>query len=223
MKNIFFTAIALLSAQISFAQIQKNVGDYTSLKIFDKIPVELIKSNTNKIEITGEGENDVEVINKNGDLKIRMKTFSLLQGNKVDIKVYYKNLTDIQASQGSLIKSDNKLKTTSLKLTANEGSSIKIDVDTDRLEVKSNSGGETIVNGSTDVLIVNANSGGKYFGKTLTAKNATLTTNAGGEIEAYVTDIADSKTRAGGNINIFGSPKVKNEKSFAGGTIKYIK
>ena len=84
MKNLFFTAIVLLGAQVSFAQLEKNVGDYNSLKVYDKIPTELIKSNTNKVIITGAGEQDVEVINKNGDLKIRMKTFNLLQGDKVN-------------------------------------------------------------------------------------------------------------------------------------------
>lgn len=221
MKNIFFTTIALLGAQVSFAQIEKNVGDYSSLKIYDKIPVELIKSSKNKVEISGELENDVEVINKNGDLKIRLKTLSLLKGDKVNVKVYYTNLTDIQASQGSMINSHDKLKTTSLYLTANEGSSIKLDVDTDRLEIKSNSGGENIVNGKTDVLVVNANSGGKFYGKTLKAKNATLTTNAGGEIEAYVSETVEARTRAGGNIDVYGSPKVKNDKKFAGGKITY--
>jgi len=223
MKNIFFTAVMLLGTQVSFGQIQKNVGDYTSLKVYDKIPVELIKSNSNRVEINGEAENDVEVINKNGDLKIRMSTLNALKGDKVKVKVYYnKSINDIQASQGSLINSQDKLKTTSLKLTSNEGSSIKIDVDTDKLNVKINSGGEAIVNGKTSVLDVIANSGGKFFGKTLKAKTANLTTNAGGEIEANVSEVVDSKTRAGGNINIYGSPKVKSDKKFAGGNIRYI-
>jgi hypothetical protein len=221
MKNLFFTAIVLLGTQVSFAQLEKNVGDYNSLKVYDKIPTELIKSSTNKVVITGAGEQDVEVINKNGDLKIRMKTFNLLQGDKVNLKVYFKELTDIQASQGASIYSNDKIKTTSLNIISNEGSSVKVDVNTDRLEVKSNSGGEAIVNGSTTMLIVNANSGGKFYGKTLKAKNATLTTNAGGEIEATVSETVESRTRAGGTIDVYGSPKVKNDKKFAGGKITY--
>lgn len=221
MKNIFFTAVAILGTQFTFGQIHKNVGDYNSLKVYDKIPVELIQSNSNKVEISGELEKDVEIVNKNGDLKIKMNPLNLLQGNKVKVKVYYKNLYDIQASQGSMIFSDDKVKSSTLKIASNEGSSIKLDLNTKKLDAKINSGSELILKGSADVLTVNANSGGKFYGKTLKAENATLITNAGGIIEANVSGSVDAKTRVGGMIDIYGNPRIKNDKTIAGGTISF--
>lgn len=221
MKNIFITALTLLSANFAFGQIEKNVGDYNSLKVYDRIPVELISSNNNKVEVSGELENEVEIVNKNGDLKIRMNAVNLLQGSKVKVKVYYKNLYDIQASQGSMIFSDDKFKSSILKLSSNEGSSIKLDVNTKKVDAKINSGAELILNGNADALTVNANSGGKFYGKTLDSENATLITNAGGIIEANVKESVDAKTRAGGTIDVYGDPKVKNKKTIAGGTINF--
>ncbi|HEY4539476.1 MAG TPA: head GIN domain-containing protein [Faecalibacter sp.] len=221
MKNIFFTAIALIGTPFSFAQLTKNVGDYNSLKVYDRIPVELIQSNTNKVEVSGDLEKEVDVVNKNGDLKIKMNSLNLMQGSKVKVKVYYKNLYDIQASQGSMIFSDDKIKSSILKLSSNEGSSIKLDIDTKKVDAKINSGAELILNGDADALTVNANSGGKFYGKTLNTENASLTTNVGGIIEAKVKESVDAKTRAGGTIDIYGSPKVKNNKTIAGGTINF--
>lgn len=221
MKNIFFTAIALIGTPFSFAQLTKNVGDYNSLKVYDRIPVELIQSNTNKVEVSGDLEKEVDVVNKNGDLKIKMNSLNLMQGSKVKVKVYYKNLYDIQASQGSMIYSDDKIKSSILKLSSNEGSSIKLDIDTKKVDAKINSGAELILNGDADALTVNANSGGKFYGKTLNTENASLTTNVGGIIEAKVKESVDAKTRAGGTIDIYGSPKVKNNKTIAGGTINF--
>lgn len=221
MKNILFAAVALLGTQAAFAQIEKNVGDYNSLKVYDRIPVELISSNSNRVEITGDLENDVEVVNKNGDLKIRMNTLNLLQGAKVNVKVYYKNLYDIQASQGSTIYSDDKIKSSILKLSSNEGSSIKLDIDTKKVDAKINTGAELILNGDAEALTVNANSGGKFYGQTLKAETATLTTNGGGIIEAYVKESVDAKTRAGGTIDVYGNPKIKTEKKVVGGTINF--
>ena len=222
MKNIFITALTLFGATFSFAQIEKNVGDYNSLKVYDRIPVELINSNQNKIEISGELEKEVEIVNKNGDLKIKMNPLNLMQGSKVKVKVYYKNLYDIQASQASSIESDEKIKSSILKLSSNEGSSIKLDIDTKKLDAKINSGSELILKGKADAATVNANSGGKFYSKTLDINTATLTTNAGGFIEATVEESVDAKTRAGGTINIYGDPKVKNEKTFAGGKISFF-
>lgn len=79
MKNILAGAIAIVAVQFSFAQTVKNVGTFSSLKVYDKIPVVLIPSTSNKVEVNGKKSSDVEVINKNGELKVRMTTTNLLQ------------------------------------------------------------------------------------------------------------------------------------------------
>ena len=41
--------------------------------------------------------------------------------------------------------------------------------------------------------------------------------------QVYATDLVDAKTRAGGEIKIYGKPKQINEKKIAGGTIEQAK
>ena len=41
--------------------------------------------------------------------------------------------------------------------------------------------------------------------------------------DVYATDLVDAKTRAGGEITIYGKPKQINEKKIAGGTIEQAK
>lgn len=159
MKNILVTAVALLGIQMGFAQVQKNVGDFKVIKVYDKIPVELIASSQNKVEIVGELENEVDVVTKNDELKIKMSTLNLMQGDKVTVKVYYKSLFEVQASQGSMIYSDDELQTSLLKITSNEGSSIKLPIKTKKLEVKANSGSEVILKGKATSQSVIVNSG----------------------------------------------------------------
>ena len=71
MKNIVLTAIALFGTQFAFAQTERNVGDFNSLKVYDKIPVELVASNKNLVEVDGVNAADVQVENNNGELKIK--------------------------------------------------------------------------------------------------------------------------------------------------------
>ncbi len=223
MKNILVTAVALLGIQMGFAQVQKNVGDFKVIKVYDKIPVELIASSQNKVEIVGELENEVDVVTKNDELKIKMSTLNLMQGDKVTVKVYYKSLFEVQASQGSMIYSDDELQTSLLKITSNEGSSIKLPIKTKKLEVKANSGSEVILKGKATSQSVIVNSGAQYYAKQLKSDNASLTTNAGGVIEANVSESVDAKTRAGGSIVIYGDPEQRSEKKIAGGTIQFKK
>ncbi len=221
MKNILITAVTLFGASFSFAQVERNVGEFNKLKVYDKIPVELVSSLKNLVVIDGVNAEDVQVENNNGELKLKMTGVKLMQGGEATVKVYYKSLYDIQASQGSTIYSDDEVKVQSLNLTSNEGSSIKLPVDVNRLEVKINSGAEVILRGKAETQTVISNSGGKYFSKTLEAQNSSLTTNAGGVIEATSTDSVDAKTRAGGVIDVYGNPERRNQKKIAGGKINF--
>jgi len=221
MKNILLATVALFGSSFAMAQEKVNIGDFNSLKVYDKIPVELISSSSNYVELDGVNSSDIKVENTKGELRIKLSGTKLMQGDEANVKVYYKSLYDIQASQGSKIYSDDVLKSKTLNLTSNEGSSIKLPIEAGKLEVKINSGAEVILTGNTEFQTVVANSGGKYFSKTLKAENSTLTTNAGGEIEATSTKSVEAKTRAGGRIDIYGNPKDRNQKKVAGGKINF--
>ena len=221
MKNILITAVTLFGASFSFAQVERNVGEFNKLKVYDKIPVELVSSLKNLVVIDGVNAEDVQVENNKGELKLKMTGTKLMQGGEATVKVYYKSLYEIQASQGSRIYSDDVLKSQALYLTSNEGSSIKLPIETSKLEVKINSGAEVILTGDTEFQTVIANSGGKYYSKTLNSDTASLTTNAGGVIEARAEKSVDAKTRAGGVIDIYGNPTQRNQKKLAGGKINF--
>ena len=219
MKKIA-VALMMVGFQLSFAQFTRNVGEFSSLKVYDKITVIIIPSNENKVESSTK-DGDVETVNKNGELKIRMAPPALLQGNQVSVKVYYKNLNDIQASQGSSVSSNELWKANMLTLTANEGSKINLGIETGKLNVKTNSGGKISVTGKADHQDIIVNSGGKFDGKTLESESATVTSNAGGVAEVFATESVDTKTRAGGVIDVYGDPNDRKYKNVIGGKINF--
>ena len=105
MKNIVLSAAAIFCSTFAFAQEEINVGDFNILKVYDKIPVELISSNENLVKVDGVNASDVQVENNKGELKLKMTGTKLMQGGEATVKVYYKSLYEIQASQGSRIYS----------------------------------------------------------------------------------------------------------------------
>ncbi|MHA7610181.1 head GIN domain-containing protein [Elizabethkingia meningoseptica] len=219
MKNIITGTIAILAFQFSFSQTVKDVGTFSSLKVYDKIPVVLVPSSSNKVEIDGKKSSDVEVVNKNGELKVRMTTTNLLQGDDVKVKVFYDRLNDIQASQGAMISGEGVLNGNKVALTANEGSTINIGLKAKTLEVKTNTGGQITLSGHSNNQTAIVNTGSKYYAKKLETSTTSVTVNAGGEAEVYATELVDAKTRAGGNITVYGNPADKKTKKFAGGNI----
>ncbi|AKH93851.1 hypothetical protein M876_04625 [Elizabethkingia anophelis FMS-007] len=221
MKSILAGAIAIVAVQFSFAQTVKNVGTFSSLKVYDKIPVVLIPSTSNKVEVNGKKSSDVEVINKNGELKVRMTTTNLLQGDDVKVRVFYDRLNDIQASQGATVSNEGVLEGNKIVLTANEGSSIIMGLKAKTLEVKSNTGGLITLSGHANNQNAIVNTGAKYYGKQLATTTTSVTVNAGGEAEVSATESVDAKTRAGGNITVYGNPADKKTKKIAGGNISF--
>ena len=207
-----------MAFQSSFAQLSRNVGEFTSIKVYDKISVVLIPSNESKVESQ---QSDVEVVNNNGELKIRMAATRILQGDQVSVNVYYQHLNDIQASQSSSVNSSEHLEARMLGLTANEGSRINLTLETGTLNIKINSGGDITVAGQADHQDIVVNSGGKFNGKNLEAKSAAVTANAGGIAEVYASESVNAKTRAGGIIDVYGDPEDRQYKTVIGGKINF--
>jgi hypothetical protein len=87
MNKIGFLLV-LLTTKWLFAQ-EKNVGDFTKVTAFDQIDVMLIPSDENKVILNGSGSDEVELINRNGELKIRMLLTKMFNGDDISAIVYY--------------------------------------------------------------------------------------------------------------------------------------
>ena len=95
MKKIIYSILFLSS--IAFAQTEKTVGDFNKVTSFDQIDVLLIPGTENKVILQGANSEEVELVNNNCELKIRLPLGKLLKGDDISATVYYKNLdTDFQ-------------------------------------------------------------------------------------------------------------------------------
>lgn len=219
MKKIVFGFFVVLS-QVAYSQTSKNFGDFSSVKTYDRINVTLVKSSENKVEISGD-DSDVEIVNKNGELKIRMIPTKIMQGDKVSVTVFYENLNEIQASQGSKITSEDAVENGILNITSNEGSILNLKIEADILNAKTNSGGIINISGTAKTQDVLVNSGANFNGRNLKSEVTSVTTNAGGNADVYASKTVTATNRAGGNINVYGSPENRNTKNMLGGKINF--
>ena len=224
MKNTFLTFITCSIFSFGIAQTEKNVGDFIKVSAFDKIDVQLVASNEYKVILHGKEANQVELVNKNGELKIRMPLTKMLSGDNISATVYYKKLEAVQANEGSRIASKDEIAAINFDIICKEGSEVKLtNVQSDRLQIRVSQGGIVTIIGSVKNQDIVSNSGGKYDGQDCTTEQTVVTVNAGGIAHVYATDFVDAKTRAGGEIKIYGKPKQINEKKIAGGTIEQVK
>lgn len=222
MKKLIIGA-AILFVQMSFGQVTKNLGDFDSVKVFDKLSVKLVQSSENKIVIKGAREAEVEVVNKKGLLKLRMPFPKLLSGNDLDITVYYKHLELIDVNEGANVTSKEAIKATSFKVSAQEGGTIDANLDVDKLKVSSVSGGSITLYGKAANQDASLGAGGYLLASKLITSQTTVSVSAGGKADVNASTLVDAKVSAGGSIYIYGKPKQINQKTVFGGKIEEVK
>lgn len=208
---------------LGFSQsVEKNPGDFNSIEVFDKISVTLIPSDVSKVEITGTRANEVQVINKNGALKIKMNLSKLLQGEDIQAKVYYQAIESVLASEGALIEATGVIKSRNLNVTSNSGGQIILYIENLRTSIKASTGGIVTLTGNTENAQINMNAGAELEAHQLDAKQVTISINAGGNARIKASDYVDAKVRAGGNIKIYGKPAQIDQKTVLGGSIEQV-
>lgn len=211
--------ILLFISNLSIAQVTKDLGEFENVSVFDRISVQLIPSTDNRIEITGSRSGDVELINKNGTLKVRMALRKLLEGEDVSVKLYFKSINEISASEGSYVICDATIKQTVLKVDVKEGSEIRLKLDVKKANLRAVTGGILKIQGMATNSDVSIGTGGVLQGMDLQTTQTTIKITTGGEADVRASELVDAKVRAGGNITIFGSPKQINKSTTLGGSI----
>ena len=226
MKKIIF--ICALFVGITFfgqTTIHQNLGDFTTLKVYNGIEVELIESVDQKIEITGEKSEMVKIKNVNNTLKLSLP-FSLKPANnaadgKIFIKIFYnKNIHIIDVNEAATItgKDFNQDK---IVLNAQERGFINITTTTNYLTIKATSGGIIKVSGTAKNQEVSVDLYGIYHGFNLiSAGNSTVDAGTGAKVEISAGETLNAKVSFGGTIFYKGNPEVVKDKKVIGGIIE---
>ena len=218
MKRIVLVFFVFL-AQFTFAQTTIVLKDFDDVKVFDKLSVTLIASNETKAVITGTSQSKVEIVNKNGLLKIRMPLTKLMSGDEAKVTLYFKKIQTIDANEGSTVTCVDIFKQTSLTLNTQEGAKITVALDVDKTSIKAVSGGIVTLTGKAVTQSVSVNSGGVFNAKELETSQTTVSISAGGSADVNATALVDAKVSMGGTIFIYGKPKEIKQETVMGGTI----
>ncbi|REG89349.1 head GIN domain-containing protein [Winogradskyella sediminis] len=214
--------LALILGFTSFAQdaIEKNVGEFSTVKVFDLIHLKMIASDENKVVISGKNRKDVEIVNNNGKLKIRMNLRESYDGNDTVVLLYFTAVDEIDANEGAKVTVKETIKQYEIDLRVQEGAEITTDLETSYANIRAVTGGIINITGSSKHQDISIYTGGNVNAKAFITENAEVSINAGGEAYIYATTLANVRIKAGGNVYIYGDPKEIDENTILGGRIK---
>ena len=218
-----YILLFLLSSFLITSQtpVSKSIGEFSELKVYDLINVELIQSNENRIEITGENTTHVLIVQKNDILKIKMALNKTFNGNKTFVKLFYTNLDVIDANEGAKVVSKSLFKQYELEIKAQEGAEISVITETKLLSIKSVTGGIINVSGTTKTQNIKLRTGGIYNGALVQAQNSEIKIKTGGVAEVSSSELVQVRIVAGGDLILHQSPKKINQHNIIGGRVIY--
>lgn len=221
MKTLVKLVVLFITTMV-FAQqpVEKTIGEFTELKVYDLIEVEMIKSNENKVIISGKNNQDVLINNKNGKLKIKMNLERIFNGEDTKVVLYYTNVDVIDANEGAKVHSNDVIKQFELDLKTQEGAMIDVSCNVTYLNIKAVTGGVIDVSGTSQKQDISLLTGGVYNGENNSTENTKISINAAGQAYVKASEVVDVKIRAGGDVYIYGNPETVNENKVFGGRVK---
>ncbi|WP_132704876.1 head GIN domain-containing protein [Winogradskyella wandonensis] len=221
MKNAIIALTLSLSALVSAqSPIVKQIGEFKEVKVFDLINVTMIKSSENKVVIEGANRRNVEVINKNGKLKIRMELEESYDGNRTNVMLHYTSVDIIDANEGADINVESTIDQFEIKLRAQEGGKITAKVKASYTDIRSVTGGEITLTGESKNQDISIYTGGIFNGENFKTENTEVSINAAGEASVNASEFVEVRVRAGGDVYIYGNPKEIDQKTVLGGRVK---
>ena len=193
--------------------VSSGIDLYLTQKTVEEVAVEAESEDLDKIKTEVEG----------GILKIYLKEKSWfnMNFNSRPRKVYvsFKTLDKLEASAGSDVVSEGRLKLDKLNLDASSGSDVKLELDVTNLSVGSSSGSDISLKGTATDLQANASSGSDIDASDLQSKNCNASTSSGSDIKLNVTEKLDASASSGGDIYYSGNPKIKDINKSSGGDV----
>ena len=222
MKHTIYILLLLTIPALSQVNIDRDLGDFSKVAVYDGINLELVKSEQNKVEITGKNTSFVVVKNKNGDLKIRLNLERRFSGDRTKVTLYYKTLYNIISHEGSNVFSKDTLKQADLNVKANSGSRQNFLVNLNTLNTTAATGANINVSGKVEYHDTSVSTGAEINAEKLRTTETYAASTTGGVLNISATKELEANSKLGGIINVHEKTDKITESISVGGVVNYI-
>lgn len=230
MKRVILLSLSILIVSSGYAQkTTLKLSSFKDLDVFGPFEIQLVKSDTEKMEIDFNGidKDDIVYGAEKEVLRLKLKNSHYIDEWKNEsrksryilVTVYYKDIDLIEASAGAVITSAETLKSKYLTIECTMGAEVTLDIDAQKTEAISNMGGVLKLSGQTDHLEVKANMGSLLKASQLEAKTAYVKANMGADVFVNVSEEFEASAGFGANVDYIGGPSVRHTSKNFGGEV----
>jgi len=223
-----FNAILLLSLLVLNIMAQKSetrkIEAFNKIAAFGSLDVVIAKGDSNSIRLESESVDlkNVTVENEKDILKISVTDKLFNKHRNISVFITYKQLYGIKANGGAYFSSKQVIKTDSIEITAGNGSTVDLKIETNLVNADIGEGSSISLEGTCKKQNIEASTGGLYNSYDLKCPNTIAKANTGGTIKAAAYESLDAAASTGGSISYRGNPKLKKEHTVLGGSVEQL-
>ena len=201
---------------------ERTVSGFDEISTSTGIEVSLTQDSFEKVVV--EADENIQKILKTevtgGKLKIYLEE-GVNYAKKMKVFVTLKQLKALEASAGSEVKSENQIKSESLKIHSSSGSDVTMEVGCTMVSLDSSSGSQMNVSGTAQSLKASCSSGANLNASKLVSDKADVSASSGADLDVHVTKDLKAHASSGAGITIYGNPTTRDTNSSSGGDVNY--
>lgn len=222
---LLFIAACLQASGANAGRQTRHISGFHGISVSSGIDLYLTQKSVEEVAVEAESEDLDKIITEveGGILKIYIKEKSWfnMNWNSKPRKAYvsFKTLEKLDASAGSDVVSEARLKLDKLNLDASSGSDVKLELEVNDLSVGSSSGSDISLKGTANVMQADASSGSDIDASELQSKICDASVSSGSDVKVNVTEKLDASASSGGDITYSGNPKTKDINESSGGDV----
>tara|TARA_B100001027_G_scaffold159243_1_gene112364 strand:+ start:378 stop:1055 length:678 start_codon:yes stop_codon:yes gene_type:complete len=222
MKNTIYILLLFTIPTLSQIKIDRDLGEFSKVAVYDGINLELVKSQENKVEITGKNTSFVVVKNKNGDLKIRLNLERRFSGDRTKVKLFYKTIYNIISHEGSNVFSKDTIKQADLNIKANTGSTQNMLINLNTFNTTAATGANINVSGRAEYHDSSVSTGAEINAEKLITTETYASATTGGVLNVSAIKELEANSKLGGIINVHEQTDKITETISVGGVVNYL-
>ena len=216
MKKLF---LLLLISNFVFAQdLKKDLKTFKSIHINSAMQVELISSDSCKIEITGKDVDKLSIDEKNKELKLSTSLDKKFKSDLM-VKIYYQpGLRYLKLANLVEISSNNIIKEKFLEIDAINNVKVNLSLELEDFIANLSLGSNFVLKGVTESQKINVSSKSFYDAFNFKSKKAFVEAKTS-QVGVNVSEFLDANAKYKAEIIYTGNPYSVNEKTFLGKVI----
>ena len=200
----------------------RSVGNFDQIKVSRGMNVYITQGSPSKVVVIADSNLHEFIVTKveGGVLKITTKE-NIRWAEEKKVMVTVEKLTGVGVNSGGNVWSQSQIKSDNLKLEANSGANLTMDVDAGSLSADCSSGANIKLSGLAKDADLGTSSGANLKGENLKAEQCKMSASSGGNVSSTVTAKLDANASSGGNVVYYGEPTSTNVNSSSGGNIHH--